>query len=284
VAADGGVPRVQVEQRPGLARRALADNFGREKRKEIIPKEILNMAMAPMRAGEVPTMPRDRIFRSSRLYASMFVLGCIAACAAMIFFQWHRPPAAHVISAVSLLVLLLAHRMIAARFHPSNWLVRLGDDGLFIHFRSYLNEHLSAEDPTVVFLPYPDVRSARMVRERTKIRDTNHAVTTQTIRWVELELGIDPAPPVAALATESRRPGVWEKRWYGRSATVYEDYPVRMQTPPFLRVKWQVKPRASVLLDGLRQRVEIAPEVLVSEDFSDLRRLPRSSRKSVCGN
>jgi len=227
------------------------------------------MAMAPMRAGEVPTMPRDRIFRSSRLYASMFVLGCIAACAAMIFFQWPRPPAAYVISAVILLVLWLAHRMIAARFHPSNWLVRLGDDGLFIHFRSYLNEHLSAEDPTVVFLPYSDVRSARMVR----------AADEQTIRWVELELGIDPAPPVAALATESRRPGVWEKRWYGRSATVYEDYPVRMQTPPFLRVKWQVKPRASVLLDGLRQRVEIAPEVLVSEDFSDLRQLPPEQRE-----
>jgi len=167
VAADGGVPRVQVEQRPGLARRALADNSGREKTKEIIHPEILNMAMGAMPAGEVPTTPCDRIFPSSRLYASMFVLGCIAACAAMIFFQWPRPPAAYVISAVILLVLWLAHRMIAARFHPSNWLVRLGDDGLFIHFRSYLNEHLSAEDPTVVFLPYSDVRSARMVRART---------------------------------------------------------------------------------------------------------------------
>jgi hypothetical protein len=47
-----------------------------------------------------------------------------------------------------------------------------------------------------------------------------------------------------------------------------------MQTPPCLRVKWQVKPRASGLLDGLRQQVEIAPEVLVSEDFSDLRQWP----------
>jgi hypothetical protein len=148
------------------------------------------MAMGVMRAGEVPTTPRDRIFRSSRLYAAMLVLGCIAACAAMIFFPWPRPTAACVISAVILLVLLLAHRMIAARFHPSNWLLRLGVDGLFIHFRSYLNEHLSAEDPTVVFLPYSDVRSARMVRERTKIRDTNHAVTRQTIRWVELERGL----------------------------------------------------------------------------------------------
>jgi hypothetical protein len=103
------------------------------------------MAMGVMRAGEVPTTPRDRIFRSSRLYAAMLVLGCIAACAAMIFFPWPRPTAAYVISAVILLVLLLAHRMIAARFHPSNWLLHLGDDGLFIHFRSRF-PHEAAKD------------------------------------------------------------------------------------------------------------------------------------------
>jgi len=72
-------------------------------------------------------------------------------------------------------------------------------------------------------------------------------------------LYVSGSPPKTRVAPLAARPAI---------------HPAGMQTPPCLRVKWQVKPRASGLLDGLRQRVEIAPEVLVSEDFSDLRQWP----------
>jgi hypothetical protein len=55
---------------------------------------------------------------------------------------------------------------------PSNWLARVRNDGLFIQFRSYLNYHLPADALTVFFIPYQEIRSARLVRERTKIRTT----------------------------------------------------------------------------------------------------------------
>jgi hypothetical protein len=84
---------------------------------------------------------------------------------------------------------------------------------------------------------------------------------------------------VDALGTERGRPGATEKHWYGTSASLYLDYPVQMQTPPFLRVRWQVVPRAAVLLDALRPRVEIAPAVKVSEDFSTLQNLPAAEQE-----
>jgi hypothetical protein len=237
------------------------------------------MAIRLIREKDVPTTTRGPVFHASRLYAVLFALACLGACAAMIAFRWPKPNLAYYLSGVIVLFLLLMHRFVTARFHPSNWLVKVADDGLFIHFRSYLNEHLSAEDPTVVFLAYQDIRSARLVRERLHTLDSEGAKTVQTRRLVELELAIDPAPLAEALAIECARPGGWEKRWYGRSATLYRDYPVLMQSPPFLRIEWRVVPRASVFLDGLRSHVEIAPPVTVSEDFANLQGLTRTQQE-----
>lgn len=184
--------------------------------------------MRLMRASEVPETPRDRLFRASRLHAVVFVLGCVGACAAMIWRHWPAPRAAYYASGVVLLFLLLGRQFVIARFHPSNWLVRVGDEGLFVHFRSYLNEHMSAEDPTVVFFrletldrPGWCVKALRLVTSAAK----RH-------RYVELELSVDPTPLAAALDTESGRPAVPEKRWYGTSSTLYQDYPVLIQSRP----------------------------------------------------
>jgi len=235
--------------------------------------------MQLMRAADVPQTERDLDFRMSRLHAVLTVLACLGFCVWFILHTWPHPKIAYWVSGVILMFLLLLHRLVTNRFHPLNWLVRVGDEGLFIHFRSYLNDDLSPDDPTVVFLPYPEIRSVRLVRERVTKPDMNGRSTTEFQHWVELELATDTAALVGALGTERGRPGATEKHWYGNSSTLYLDYPVQMPTPPFLRVRWQVVPRAAVLLKALRPRVEIAPEVKVSEDFSALQNLPAAEQK-----
>ncbi len=235
--------------------------------------------MQLMRAAEVPQTERDLVFRASRLHAVLTVLACLGFCVWFILHTWPHPKIAYVVSGVILLVLLLMHRFVTCRFHPSNWLLRAGDEGLFIHFRSYLNDHLNPDDPTVVFLAYSEIRSARLVREHVTKPDMNGRSTTEFQRWVEFELATDPVALVDALGTERGRPAATEKRWYGTTSTLYLDYPVQIQTPPFLRVRWQVVPRAAVLLKALRPRVEIAPEVKVPEDFSALQNLPAAEQE-----
>ena len=138
---------------------------------------------------------------------------------------------------------------------------------------------MALDDRTVMFLPLQEIRSARLVREHLETKDMSGKTVTQYLKWIELELAIDPAPVLEALSTERGRPGVPEKHWYGNSTTIYQDYPVQMPTSPFLRIKWQVAPRASVLLDALRKRVPIAPEVLVTDDFSNIQALPPEQRE-----
>ena len=235
--------------------------------------------MQLMRAADVPQTERDLVFRMSRLHAVLTVLACLGFCVWFILHTWPHPKIAYWVSGVILMFLLLLHRLVTNRFHPLNWLVRVGDEGLFIHFRSYLNDHLSPDDPTVVFLAYSEIHSAHLVREHVTKPDMNGRSTTEIQHWVELELATDTAALVDALGTERGRPAAMEKRWYGTSSTLYLDYPVQMQTPPFLRVRWQVVPRSAVLLDALRPRVEIAPEVKVSEDFFALQNLPAAEQE-----
>ncbi len=230
------------------------------------------MAIRLMREKDVPTTPRDLVFRASRLYAILFVLICLGICAGMIAFDRPRPPIGYYLSGVIVVALVLLRRLVIARFHPSNWLVRVSDEGLFIHFRSYLNNQLSAEDSTVAFLAYSDIRSARLVRERLRTPDTD-GEKTETRRLVEFEIASDPSPLAQALATECARPGAPQKRWYGSSTTLVRDYPVLMQSSPFLRVEWKAVPSAATFLDKLRLRVEIAPPLKISEDFANLQGL-----------
>ncbi len=236
--------------------------------------------MQLMRAAEVPQTERDLVFRMSRVHAVLTVLVCLGFCVWFIRHTWPHPKIAYWVSGVILLLLLLMHRFVSCRFLPSNWLLRVDDEGLFIHFRSYLNDHLSADDPTVIFLPYQEIQSARLVREHVTTRDMNNRSTTEFQHWVELDLATDFAALTDALGTERGRPAVMKKSWYGiSSSTLYLDYPVQIQNPPILRVRWQVVPRVAVLFKALRPRVEIAPEVKLSEDFSALQNLPAAEQQ-----
>jgi hypothetical protein len=234
--------------------------------------------MRLMRELEVPETPRDRLFRASRFHAVLFVLIVLGGCAAMIFYRWPAPRPSYYISSAIVFFLFLGRRFVVSRFHPSNWLVRASDEGLYIHFRSYLNELMPSEDPTVIFFSYSEIRSARLIKEQVTTRNSRNQSQTQFMHWVELELAIDPAPVADVLGTERGRAGWTEKHWYGTSTTLFQDFPVLMETPPFLRVHWQVVPRVSVLFDLLQPHMTIAPTIKLSNDFANIRGLARDEQ------
>ena len=70
-----------------------------------------------------------------------------------------------------------------------------------------------------------------------------------------------------------------EKRWYGKSSTLYQDHLVRMQAPPFLQMRWQVAPGAKKFLAALRPYATIAEAVSLSEDFTNLQSLSRDEQQ-----
>src|SRR5437763_8213457 len=120
-------------------------------------------------------------------------------------------------------------RFFTACLRPTILLVRMNDDGMFIQFRSYLNYHLPAEDLTIVFVSFGEIRSARLIRERVTAPDPQgHGTTTQFLRYIELELAGAVARLATALEAEITEKAPMEKRWYGKSSTQSQDQLVGM--------------------------------------------------------
>jgi hypothetical protein len=236
--------------------------------------------MRLLRLADVETTPSDHVYYRSRAQALLFVAIAIFGAAVLAFRAFTAGfHLGYYLAAVDISFLALYRRFITARFRPSNWLVRTNNLGLFIQFRSYLNYHLPAEDLTVVFIAYQEIRSARLVREHVSTPDNEGGSSTQTLRYIELELGDDAGPLTNALQAESAERAPKEKRWYGSSSTLYEDHPVRMPSPPFLQIRWQAAPRAQVLLEALRLYTNISDPVLIKQDFTHLQGLSREDQQ-----
>jgi hypothetical protein len=156
----------------------------------------------------------------------------------------------------------------------------MNETGIYVQYRSYLNYRLSADVPSVVFLSFGEIASARLVKECVKTPDpANSGSLIQYLRHVELELSGNTAPLAEALQAERGEHALREKRWYGTSSTLYRDYPVRMIAPKFIRIRWDVVPGAHKFLDALRPYTVIADPVSLTQDFTRLKSLSRDDQQ-----
>jgi hypothetical protein len=238
--------------------------------------------MRVVRLNDVEIQANDRVYRYSRWHAVLIAIVVLGTAAWTLFHAYTagwKP--GYYIAATILLFVELLRRFVTARFRPSNWLARTNDEGVFIQFRSYLNYHLPADDLTVVFISYGEIRSGRLVKERVTVPDPqNRRDTTQYLRYVELELAGDVAALADALNAEAGESAPTEKRWYGSSSTLYQDHPMHMESAPFFRIRWQATPGAHKFLEALRPYTTIADPVSISQDFAHLQGLSREEQQA----
>lgn len=240
--------------------------------------------MQLMRLANVPPEPPTRIFRYSQFRAVIGATILIAFALAASLLGWYQDIGlAYYLAAISVVSLLIFHKLIIARFRPSNWLVRMTDHGLLIKFRSYLNDHFDDQDLTVVFLPYSEIRSARYLKEHQEVpdRDGNRRkTTTRTRRVVEVEIAADSTQLGKALARERERLFSKAVIGAGRISTRYQHLPVQLASRSILRVEWGVVPSAQVLLDALSRHTLVQNPAAVSKDFTNLDKLSKEEQET----
>ena len=238
--------------------------------------------MRLLRLPDVEIGPSDRIFRHSRVRAVVAYSLGLGGTGWLLFYAFTRGwKIGYLFGGGVLFFLAITVRMLTARFRGSNWLVRANDTGLYVQYRSYLNYQLPSDELSVVFIPYGEMASARLVREHIKTPDPAQqgATQTKTVRYVELELSRDAESLAKALQTEEAEKAPMEKHWHGKSSTLYSDYPVTMSTPPFLRIRWDVVPSAQKFLDILRPYTPVVEPISVTQDFMHLTTLPPEEQK-----
>ena len=241
--------------------------------------------MQLMRLADVPLDRRDRVFRYSRLRAAVGAAMLTGLALGALMFGWLEGAGlAYYAAAVLSIILLIFQKLITARFRPSNWLLRMADHGLFIKFRSYLNNHFDEQDLTVVFIPYSEIRSARSVKERREVPEpdegTRRGTATKTRRIVELELAGDSTQVARALVRERERLFSKSVIGAGRISTRYQHLPLQLPTPALLQIEWGVVPRAQVLLDALTRHTLVKSPAALSKDFVNLDKLSREDQEA----
>jgi hypothetical protein len=188
------------------------------------------------------------------------------------------------VAGVILLCLLIYQKSATARFKPSNWLVRLTDHGLFVKFRSYLNCHFPADDHTVVYVPFAEIRSAKRVDETRQVPDRDDddrpSQTTRKLRWLELELAGDSRQ--LAIALNSEKETIFAKSRIGaeKPSTRYHHFPVLLTAPDRLRIEWAVIPKMETMLDALTRHTLVRPAEAQTKDFIELDKLSRAEQET----
>jgi len=226
---------------------------------------------------------RDLVFAYSRVSAISGALVLFLASAGLIVFaRLNGAWPAYVVAAFMILFVLIYQKVIIARFHPGNWLVRMTDNGLFVKFRSYLNDHFDAQDFVVLFLPFSELRSARMVKERQEVPDqsTRSSTTTITKRILELELAGKTVELAIALGAERERVFGKMPRTNGRMSTRYQHFPVHLASPTLMRVEWGVVPKLQTLLDALTRHTLVPASGEEKKDYTHLESLDRKEQEA----
>src|SRR5690349_3325958 len=93
---------------------------------------LIGASMRLLRLQDVEIGSNDRVFRHARLRALIVWLAGFAASIALFYNGYvGKWPPGYIFGAVVLLFVLLTRRFVTARFHPSNWLVRMNDLGIY---------------------------------------------------------------------------------------------------------------------------------------------------------
>jgi hypothetical protein len=224
-------------------------------------------AIRIMRESDVPVTPVTGVFRYPRWTVVLATAAMLGGGATLVVVgRTMGNPFAYYIAALLFMFLWIYQTMVLARFRGSNWLVRVAERGIYIKFRSYLNHHLPESDPTVAYIPFRDIRLARLVRELQDVQDSDGRGTLRRRRML-VEMDLDDAAPEleAALATERRTEAPGIQRWYGSSAARYRHHPIRMAHGGTLSIEWGAVPTARHFLAMLAVHAPVDASEIVRD-------------------
>lgn len=149
-------------------------------------------------------------------------------------FSWLAVP----LGLCALIVLLVARfalRSFVASRRPESWRLRWDAEGIYLRYRSYLNNRFPADSPAALYLPRREVAWLKARRETLDTPDGHgHWGLSRTHRWLEVGLrGLDPAPIQAALSEEAklRGPRGWRANDFPVTVTRDDTLRVRLRNP-----------------------------------------------------
>jgi hypothetical protein len=174
-----------------------------------------------LRDDEVPAPPAVESYQETAWPALVVGLLLLVSAAALVAWPlaeegWRLTWIVAPLGLSALIVFLIARfalRSFLASRRPESWRLRWDAEGIYLRYRSHLNNRFPADTPTAVYLPDEHGRWG----------------LKRSHRWLEVGLrGLDPAPIEAALSDEAKLRG--PRGWRAN------DFPVAVTPQGTLRV------------------------------------------------
>lgn len=138
----------------------------------------------------------------------------------------------------------------------TNWYALVGRKGVHLNLRSYKNGHFGGEHPTVLYLPFSEIESMRIVTERSEDRSRDRRVERIT-RTLELKLRHGRTSElIQACRLERAQEPPTTKRFGIEFSTKHQDVRIYVPTGNTIRVTW-VPGLIEALRDTVREEVTL---------------------------
>ena len=167
---------------------------------------------------------------------------------------------------------------LVAKFRPTNWLVWIQPDGMWINFRSYQDDG-PTDVRTVLQLDYSEIAEARRHVETFSTPDSEGGSTRDKLQSLELQLTHDKTDELQAALSEDRRRTPTERVYlrFIRASSRPCHFAVSLPASDRLRIAWRggkgswVAPSLATVLRELDRHVRIAePSRLDRPDWRQL--------------
>lgn len=234
--------------------------------------------MQLVREAEVELERPSAVFGHGRIGASFAVLFCAAFSAGLAWCApklWHEflawplflrvvaVPFGLILGGVWLLMCGVFAGAWRATCRPTNWVMKLGYDGVWVKTRSYLNAHFDDDGPTVAWIPWSEI-AAVVPYSEVATRTSGRESTRTKLHWLDLQLrGVDTEELAALCLAERTRPAP-ERQWaFVKMRTRYDDEPVSVPRAGVVRLQ-RVDRRME---EALSRHVTIAESVQAELDL-----------------
>jgi len=228
--------------------------------------------MRLLRNTAVPTGSSLVVFRTAQVGLALAALAFLGLATLLAAFSWRLlseiPPIAWVVFAPLFLIALLFLWLLVATVYgawraarlPTHWVMKVGQGGVWLQLRSYLNHSFEDNDDTALFLGFDELAGAGRVDEKRVGREEGE---TQVVSMLELVVDGDLEEVERALARERARKGPRTSFLGITSTTRAHHRPVFVARPGRIRVEWRGKRMLRVLAQSgvaiLPPRTEAGP-------------------------
>jgi hypothetical protein len=228
------------------------------------------------RQDEVPEDEHELLCRQSRLLGIVRLMIWRGFLAVFVFFGWKlgEPWLFWIGIALAAIVIPMGVADLAATFRATNWLMRIGRDGVWINLRSYRDRDVIPDAPSVVHLDYGEIASVGRHTESYSTPSEKaagpgaHGAVGGSTEWrdafLEIQLNHDQTDELKVALNNLRHPAAPNQSPSGQMRANVHRSSVWLVSPDVIRIGWvsahgsAVLPRIATALTRLDGSVRVA--------------------------